>query len=59
MRDRNYQWKIEDKVLERCNYRELWDAVSCWFSSDDMIDFLENFASNRDIKLDEDEDEED
>lgn len=57
MRDREYQWKIEDKVLELCSYRELWDAVSQWFSADDMIDFLENFASDRDIDLDEDEED--
>lgn len=57
MRDREYQWEIEDKVLELCSYRELWDAVSQWFSSDDMIDFLENFASDRDIDLDEDEED--
>lgn len=31
--------------------RELWDSVSTWFSEDEIIEFLEDFADNRDFKF--------
>lgn len=57
MRDREYQYNLEDKILELCDYRELWDNISQYFSADTMINFLEDFADVRDIDLDEDEED--
>lgn len=55
MRDRDYQYELEDKIMANgYNYSDLWRSISYYFSSDDMIDFLEYFADIHDIELDED-----
>jgi hypothetical protein len=43
---------MEEELLEHgYTYRELWDSVSIWFSEDEMIEFLEEFADNRDVRF--------
>lgn len=56
---RNYQIELEELIADEIGYEELYNAISEYFSSDDMCKALESIATDYEIEYeDEDEDEE-
>lgn len=56
VKDRNYQWIIEDIITSEghCDYEDLYNHISAYFSSDEIIEALEDYINyNLDMDIDE------
>ena len=51
VKDRIYQYRLEKAILLEVDYRDLWCAVSQWFSAGEIIEFLEDFAEDWQIDV--------
>ena len=54
VKDRNYQFYLECIITDGyyCkDYDDLYDAISKWFSSDEMVRFLEDYMIMHDLKV--------